>query len=241
MTAFSFLFKPKRNASLFKGEGDFALELNPLVQIYYFGSFNPVHMGHLHIAKDALAVMHSQGFREVVFIPTPSPPNKTEKLRTKGYPLLPVRMRLELLKASIEDLGLDNYFKALPLEGTVTALDAPSYTVDTLKHYFGDFLKEAPQQKIYLVMGEDTLATLPHWYKASWLMRHVHCIVLPRPTHYPPQASLDLATTLRQSFGLGMTRLRLPAPYVMNATAIREGGHSAWLTPTVSQHFKKST
>ena len=106
MSGFSSLFKRWRNSLVPSSDrAELGVELNPLVQIYYFGSFNPVHVGHLKVAQEALATMACQGFEEVVFVPSPKPPNKMRALLKKEYPMMPLAMRLRLLQHAIDDVG----------------------------------------------------------------------------------------------------------------------------------------
>ena len=208
--------------------------LNPLTQIYYFGSFNPVHLGHLNTAKEALATLASQGFREVVFIPTPKPPNKMK--HSSSQDLLPLALRLTFLNDAIHDLGMQNYFKAVNLEWQSDA--SPSYTAQTIEKRFSDFFKEAPDARLYLLMGEETLMSLPTWHNADWLLQHIHCIVMPRPTHFRTPFRKEIDCLLKNRYQLEVIRLRPAQCFPMNATQVRQQGDEVgWLTPSVHPFF----
>ncbi len=240
MSGFASLFKRWRNTfDDSSEEAVLGVELNPLVQIYYFGSFNPVHVGHLKVAQEALATFASQGFEEVVFVPSPKPPNKMQALLKKEYPMMPLNMRLRLLQDAIDDIGAGNTLKVLSLEKERENPQTATYTAETLQYYFADFLRDAPEQKLFLLMGEETLETLPTWKNAPWLMAHVHCVVMPRPSHQSLYKSIKTQVLLEERYGLSLTRLKPDATFPMNATSLRsnKASHEAWLTPTVAKNF----
>ena len=241
MNGFASLFKRWRNtlsnASI--QENQLGFNLNPLVQIYYFGSFNPVHIGHLKVAQEALTTLSSQGFNEVIFVPSPKPPNKMRGILNNEYPMMPILMRLKLLQNAIDDIGANNYFKAFALEGSAEDPYKASYTAETLQRYFSDFLKDAPAQKIFLLMGEDTLESLPTWQDATWLIEHVHCVVMPRPSHQSLYKEIKTQVLLEERYGLSITRLKPEQTFPMNATTLRHDKRwrELWLTPTVAERF----
>jgi nicotinate (nicotinamide) nucleotide adenylyltransferase len=238
MNGFASLFKPWRNTldAPFR-DAELGVNLNPLVQLYYFGSFNPVHLGHLKVAQEALATLTSQGFEELVFVPSPNPPNKMGALLKKQYPMMPLEKRVALLQYAIEDLGAGNYFKVLALEKEDPHGLRASFTAETLQHYFAEFLRDAPEQKLFLLMGEDTLETLPTWQQASWLMKHVHCVVMPRPLQVSLYKSIKTQVMLKERYGLSLTRLKPEHTFPMNATHLRmnKALYETWLTPSVAQ------
>jgi nicotinate-nucleotide adenylyltransferase len=236
MTGFSFLAEHCHHITPLPTEcqsPDFR-SLNPLTQIYYFGSFNPVHLGHLNTAKEALAALSSQGFREVIFIPTPKPPNKMK--RSSQNELLPLPLRLAFLNDAIHDLGMQNYFKALNLEWQSD--DSPSYTAQTIEKRFKDFFQEAPDARLYLLMGEETLMSLPTWYNAEWLLQHIHCVVMPRPTHFKTPFRKEIDVLLKHRYQVDVIRLRPSRVFPMNATQLRQqGDKTGWLTSSVHPFF----
>ncbi|MFN9691515.1 MAG: nicotinate-nicotinamide nucleotide adenylyltransferase [Vampirovibrionales bacterium] len=240
MSGFSSLFKRWRNSlDSFADEPELGFNLNPLVQIYYFGSFNPVHVGHLKVAQEALATLASQGFEEVVFVPSPNPPNKMRALLNRQYPMMPLNMRLRLLQHAIDDMGAGNSLKVLALEKEQDDAQKPTYTAETLQYYFADFLRDAPEQKLFLLMGEETLETLPEWEQAPWLMQHVHCVVMPRPSHQSLYKSIKTHVLMEERYGLSLTCLKPEHTFPMNATSLRSNKacHESWLTPSVAQRL----
>jgi len=128
----------------------------------YFGSFNPVHNGHLAIANYMLEYSDLQ---EVWFVVSPHNPFKKRKS------LLPDYQRLELLHRAIGD----NYrYRASNIEFN---LPQPNYTVHTLA-----YLREKyPNKEFVLIMGADNLRSLPKWKNAEIILNNYEIMVYPRP------------------------------------------------------------
>jgi nicotinate-nucleotide adenylyltransferase len=127
----------------------------------FFGSFNPIHIGHLLIAN------HIANFEteKVWFIVSPQNPFK----ETSG--LLPANLRLKLVQIAT---AKDQRFKTLDLEFN---LPIPSYTINTLKA-----LNEMhPEHEFCLIMGSDNLQQLPTWKSAQKIIEKFKIIVYERP------------------------------------------------------------
>ncbi len=128
----------------------------------FFGSFNPVHIGHLIIANYMANYTHLD---EVWFVVSPQNPFKEKKSLGNMYD------RLEMVNLAIEDT---EKLKASDIE---FKLPQPSYTIDTLTH-----LKEKyPTKEFTLIMGEDNLQGLMKWKNAEILLRDYKIVVYPRP------------------------------------------------------------
>jgi nicotinate-nucleotide adenylyltransferase len=119
----------------------------------FFGSFNPIHHGHLIIAQ---MMLHHTPLEEIWFVVSPQNPLK------KSNSLLHEFDRLDLVQAAIQD----NYsFKACDIE---FKLPKPSYTIDTLT-----YLEEKyPQHQFALILGEDNIDQLPKWKNFELLLNH---------------------------------------------------------------------
>lgn len=128
----------------------------------YFGSFNPVHIGHLAIAG---YMKEFTDLEQVWFIVSPHNPLK------KKETLLPDRDRLYLVELAI---GRNDFLKPSDIEFN---LPAPSYTIDTMVRLSEKF----PDHTFTLVMGEDNLYTLHKWKNAIELTRRFQIYVYPRP------------------------------------------------------------
>lgn len=128
----------------------------------FFGSFNPIHIGHLIIAN---YMANFTFLDEVWFVVSPQNPFKNKKSLGNMYD------RLEMVNLAIADL---EYLKASDIE---FSLPQPSYTIDTLTH-----LKERfPKNDFLLIMGEDNLVGLPKWKNADIILKDYNIIVYPRP------------------------------------------------------------
>jgi len=128
----------------------------------YFGSFNPVHIGHLAIAGYMIEFSDLDQFWFVV-----SPQNPLKEKRT----LLQDYHRLELVRLAIDE---DDRFRASDIE---FKLPTPSYTIDTLA-----YLEERnPGLEFQLVMGADGLKTFHKWKHADLIVEKYHRLIYPRP------------------------------------------------------------
>jgi nicotinate-nucleotide adenylyltransferase len=139
----------------------------------YFGSFNPIHIGHLAIAG---YMTEFTPLEQVWFVVSPHNPLK------KKETLLEDHQRLYMAQLAIGD---NDHLKASDIE---FKLPLPSYTINTLA-----YLEEKhPQHDFNLVMGEDNLYTFHKWKNAGELIRKYHLYVYPRPySPKPESAALD--------------------------------------------------
>ena len=137
----------------------------------YFGSFNPIHIGHIAIAG---YLTEFTDLSQVWFIVSPHNPLK------KKETLLPDHQRLHMTRLGIGD---NDKLKASDIE---FKLPIPSYTIDTLA-----YLKDKhPGNEFCLVMGEDNLYTLHKWKNIEDLINNYSIYVYPRPYMVPPSSRL---------------------------------------------------
>ncbi|MEO7445332.1 MAG: nicotinate (nicotinamide) nucleotide adenylyltransferase [Ferruginibacter sp.] len=130
----------------------------------FFGSFNPVHSGHLILAAH---FTNENIVDECWFIISPQNPFKEKKS------LLNEQHRLNLVRAALEG---ETKIKASNIE---FSLPRPSYTVDTLL-----YLREKyPQHEFYILMGSDGLANFPRWKNYEQILEMAGIFVYPRPGH----------------------------------------------------------
>ncbi|WP_436515289.1 nicotinate (nicotinamide) nucleotide adenylyltransferase [Ekhidna sp. To15] len=128
----------------------------------FFGSFNPIHTGHMIIAS---LVQETTDVDEVWFIVSPQNPFK------KNKNLLHEFDRLDMVNAAIGD---DYKFRSSDIEFN---MPRPSYTIDTLT-----LLQEKyPDKKFKLIIGEDNLESFPKWKNHDKILEHFGLIVYPRP------------------------------------------------------------
>ena len=127
----------------------------------FFGSFNPIHIGHLILAN---YILENSDMAELWFVVSPQNPFKDKKT------LLNDHNRLDMVQLSVK-----NYPK-MRASNVEFSLPKPSYTIDTLT-----YLKEKyPDHSFALIMGEDNLKGLPKWKNADKLIENHQIIVYPR-------------------------------------------------------------
>ncbi|MFZ5551954.1 MAG: nicotinate (nicotinamide) nucleotide adenylyltransferase [Bacteroidota bacterium] len=127
----------------------------------YFGTFNPIHVGHLIIAN---YMADYTELDKVWLVVTPQNPLKDKNSLLADY------HRLNLVRRGIED---NNKLQVSDIE---FHLDKPSYTVNTLAH-----LKEKyPQHEFSLIMGEDNLRSFHKWKNHEQIILHHKLFVYPR-------------------------------------------------------------
>ena len=128
----------------------------------FFGSFNPIHIGHMAIAG---YMKEFTDLDQIWFVVSPQNPLK------KKESLLPDRHRLYLVEMAI---GNNDNLKPSDIEFN---RPAPSYTIDTMAL----LTEKYPGHKFILVMGEDNLYTLHKWKNAEELISRFPLYVYPRP------------------------------------------------------------
>lgn len=128
----------------------------------FFGSFNPVHIGHLLIAD---YLVHNSDLDQIWMIVSPHNPLKTKKSLAKDYD------RLHLMRLATED---NPNIKASDIE---FGLPKPSYTVDTMAY----ITEKYPQHDFSLIMGGDSLASLHKWKNHEVLLDKYRILVYQRP------------------------------------------------------------
>lgn len=139
----------------------------------YFGSFNPIHVGHLVIAN---YIVTHQDLDQIWFVVSPHNPHKTKSSLLKDY------HRLALVKEAIETNPL---MRASDIE---FGLDQPNYTAKTLAH-----LKEKyPNTDFSLIMGEDNLRTFHKWYNYETILDNHKIYVYPRVYTVQELAKIEL-------------------------------------------------
>lgn len=127
----------------------------------FFGTFNPIHVGHLIIAN---YIVSATSLDEVWFVVTPHNPHK------KKANLLADHHRLAMVKEAIEN---NIHLRASDVEFN---LPQPNYTIDTLT-----YLREKYEDKEFvLIMGEDNLRSFHKWKNYQEILKHHGIVVYPR-------------------------------------------------------------
>lgn len=127
----------------------------------FFGSFNPIHIGHLILAN---YILENSDMDELWFVVSPQNPFKEKKSLLKDH------NRLDMVQ-----LAVKNYPK-MRASNVEFSLPTPSYTIDTLA-----YLQEKHSECSFsLIMGEDNLNGLHKWKNSDILIKNNHIIVYPR-------------------------------------------------------------
>lgn len=145
----------------------------------YFGSFNPVHNGHLIIAN---FVANYTSLDRIWFVISPQSPFKKNKT------LLNENHRKHLIDLAIQGE------KKLRSSNIEFKLPKPSYTVETLL-----YLKEAyPQNQFYIILGSDSFQNISKWKNSAYLLENYSLFIYERPGFkVKPDALNDKITLLK--------------------------------------------
>ena len=127
----------------------------------YFGTFNPIHVGHLIIANH---LAEHSSLEQIWMVVTPHNPHKEKST------LLDDRQRFHLVTLATED-----YAKIKPSD-IEFKLPQPNYTVNTLAHLKDRF----PQHEFSLIMGEDNLKSLHKWKNYEYILENYDVYIYPR-------------------------------------------------------------
>ena len=180
----------------------------------FFGSFNPIHVGHLIIAN---YVVEHTSCVEVWFVVSPQNPFKTKSS------LLDERQRLYMVNLAVED----NF--RLRSSAVEFDLPVPSYTVDTLA-----YLEEKyPNDEFCLIMGSDNLESIGKWKNYEVILERYQIYVYPRPG-FSDQAMKD-HPSIRF---MDVTQLHVSASYIREQIVQRKSVQYL-LTEPVRQYIEE--
>ncbi|MCC8073834.1 MAG: nicotinate (nicotinamide) nucleotide adenylyltransferase [Clostridiales bacterium] len=118
------------------------------------GAFNPVHNGHLHLAK---GYVKSLNLDKIIFVPTAVPPHKS------ADDLADFDDRLAMLELAAES------FTNCEISTAENEREGKSYTYDTLKYFESLY----PGSEFYLIIGADQFLTFDKWYKSNDILQMV--------------------------------------------------------------------
>ena len=147
------------------------------------GTFDPIHNGHLILARDALETLDLD---RIVFVPNHRSPHKLEAQAA------PAELRSAMVRAALE--GEPGFF----LDEVEILRGGTSYTVDTLLH----FRSHCPDDDLLYFIGEDNLAALHTWRRHEEIELLAQLVVLARGEGGPPhpyvtrhQRRVDISAT----------------------------------------------
>lgn len=128
----------------------------------YFGSFNPIHCGHLLIASH---VLNEMSLQEIWFVVSPQNPLKPSKTLLNEY------QRLHLVRLATDD---DVRMRASDIE---FSMPKPSFTIDTLTY----LQEKYPGNNFKIIMGSDSFKNIHKWKNYTELLKKFILIIYPRP------------------------------------------------------------
>lgn len=177
------------------------------------GSFNPIHYGHLMICE---YIKEEMGLDKVIFIPTGNPPHKDLELSAKD--------RYEMVRLAISP---NPDFEISDIETTRVK---KSYTVDTIR----ELKKIYKEEKLYFLIGLDSLFQLKTWMKIGDLSHEIEFVVALRPGYLDKEEVNKEIDFLRENFGTKVNLIKTPL-YEISSTdlrdRIREGKSLRYLIP----------
>lgn len=128
----------------------------------YFGTFNPIHIGHLAIANYMVEYTETD---QLWFVVSPQNPHKQKANLLDDY------QRLEMVHRAVDN---DSRFRVSNIE---FGLPKPSYTIDTLTYLKEEF----PHYQFRIIMGSDNLENFHKWKNYETILKNFGIFVYPRP------------------------------------------------------------
>ncbi|MGV1099400.1 nicotinate-nucleotide adenylyltransferase [Thiovibrio sp. JS02] len=179
------------------------------------GTFDPVHNGHLAVAR---AVREELKLDALLFVPASLPPHKL------NYPISPFRHRLAMLALAIE--GRQGFFLSA-MEGKRLG---PSYSIDTLRALRAALPADT---ELFFIIGMDAFAEITSWKQYPHLLDQAHFVVAGRPDQCPLSCRQSVAVNFpayREDAASGVFRGPRPGtiiplafpPEAVSATQIRQ-------------------
>ena len=184
--------------------------------LLYFGSFNPVHRGHMALAEYAV---ESNIADEVILIVSPQNPHKQSDELAAEF------SRYEMCQAACQ---ASKYPEKILVSAVEFTLPRPSYTIDTLKFLSENF---GDKMAFSLLMGADNVERFDRWKSYEQILESYPIFVYPR-RGYAVEKFADRVTVLADAplFDYSATDVR---------TAIAEGGNiSEMVIPEVESYIK---
>lgn len=161
----------------------------------YFGSFNPIHIGHLVIAN--YMAEHSD-LDQIWFVVTPHNPFK------KKSSLLDNHQRLEMVYRATKG------YPKLKSSDIEFNLPQPSYTINTLAH----LQEKHPEKEFSLIMGEDNLKGFHKWKNYELILENHHIYVYPRISNGHIETQFDGHEKIHK---VNAPIMELSSTYIRNA------------------------
>jgi len=184
----------------------------------YGGTFNPIHNGHVHLAKQFAQIL---GVEKVLLIPTRMPPHKRVRNLASSHD------RLEMCRLASSDSILEASDIEIRRQG-------PSYTSDTLR----ELKTSNPDSELYLITGEDMFLTIQKWHEPQILYSLSTICAAPRSPQ-GLQPLLDYAGILQQNGAKTIVKNieYLPISSTMVRDAVKRGESITKLVPSAVAEY----
>lgn len=166
------------------------------------GTFNPVHNGHLMMAKAAKDAVF--GLDKIIFMPNNAPSYKNRSLIASN------EHRLRMLECALGDMSYTAISDMELRRGGMT------YTIDTLK----EIRRENNNLKLYFIVGADSLFSFSKWYRYEEIL--MNCTLLVASRNSDRRKLIDAADCLVQSIGYGEIILLHNEEYEVSSSEIRK-------------------
>lgn len=155
------------------------------------GAFNPIHNGHVYIAKELIRLNVA---KQIIFMPNGNHPLKT------SHHLLPYEERLALVKLAIKDFPLFS----------VSTLDSPQYGINYTFHLIQRIKNHYPKASFTFLIGYDNAQNFSLWYEYKWLLENVHFTVVSRNSLNTKTSEIDKRFHLLEieTYDLSSTQIR---------------------------------
>ena len=168
------------------------------------GTFNPIHIGHLAIARSA---QEKFNLEKVIFVPCHYPPHK------RVSRLVSAQDRFNMVRLGIKD---NPCFDISDFE---IKKEGKSYSIDTVKYFRGKF---SDKTKLFFIIGEDTFSDISSWKAIDEILKIVSFIVVNRPGYAACMPKVKHHSIISPGIDISGSYLR---------RHIREGKNVKYLVP----------
>ncbi len=153
------------------------------------GTFDPIHLGHLIVAEDAMREIHLD---KLFFVPAPSAPLRTEEPET------PANERLTMVDLAIRD------FSGFETDDFEVRRDRPVPSIETVRH----FEKRFPGARLFFIIGGDQVRRLGEWQEIAALKRKVTFVCARREEGNVFSPGADLLPLASRRVDISATEIR---------------------------------
>jgi nicotinate-nucleotide adenylyltransferase len=181
----------------------------------FFGSFNPVHIGHLAIAN---YMKEFTDLEKIWFVISPQNPLKNKA------DLLEDHLRLKMLELVFDDYSENDYY----ISDIEFSMPKPSYTVNTIKR----IQSENQGREFVMIIGSDSLLNLPRWDSYEEIIDRCQHYVYPR-TGYP----VDSIKTYKSTHVIDAPGIDVSSSFIRKG--LKDGHDMKFFLPSIVYHFIK--